>query len=166
MTGSQFVKIVCCLIRSRMRFHQLSIDQIIQKRCDDYFYLPHRGEHRGIGGIFFDRLNERDPAFYRAFVTGCAEAFVPAYFPILEKRKNEPFTAHQKAWQQLRRGRYVEFNLIYDRGTAFGLKTDGRVESILMSLPQTAAWAYEQHPEPGSQEARTLEILRNPQEWV
>ncbi|MEO7021971.1 MAG: oxygen-dependent coproporphyrinogen oxidase [Ktedonobacteraceae bacterium] len=137
-----------------------------KKICDDYFYLPHRGERRGVGGIFFDHLNEREPAFYLAFATGCAEAFVPAYFPLLEKRKDMPFTAEQKAWQQLRRGRYVEFNLINDRGTTFGLKTGGRVESILMSLPRTAAWEYEHQPVAESPEARTIEVLKNPREWV
>ena len=137
-----------------------------KKICDDYFYLPHRGERRGIGGIFFDHLNDRDAEFYLAFVTDCAEAFVPAYFPLIEKRKDMPFTAEQKAWQQLRRGRYVEFNLIYDRGTTFGLKTGGRVESILMSLPHTATWEYGHQPVAGSPEARTIEALKNPREWV
>lgn len=137
-----------------------------KKICDDYFYLPHRGERRGVGGIFFDHLNEREPAFYLAFATSCAEAFIPAYFPVLEKRKDLPFTAAQKAWQQLRRGRYVEFNLINDRGTTFGLKTGGRVESILMSLPRTASWEYEHQPVAGSREAQTLEVLKHPREWV
>ena len=137
-----------------------------KKTCDDYFYLPHRGERRGIGGIFFDHLNDRDAEFYLAFVTDCAEAFVPAYFPLVEQRKDMPFTAEQKAWQQVRRGRYVEFNLIYDRGTTFGLKTGGRVESILMSLPRTAAWAYDYQPVAGSPEARTIEVLKEPCEWA
>jgi coproporphyrinogen III oxidase len=137
-----------------------------KKTCDDYFYLSHRGERRGIGGIFFDHLKDRDAEFYLAFVTDCAEAFVPAYFPLIEKRKDMPFTAEQKTWQQLRRGRYVEFNLIHDRGTTFGLKTGGRVESILMSLPRTAAWEYEHQPVVGSPEATTIEVLKNPREWV
>lgn len=137
-----------------------------KKICDDYFYLPHRGERRGVGGIFFDHLNERDVDFYLAFVTDCAEAFVPAYFPLVEQHKDMPFTAEQKAWQQLRRGRYVEFNLIYDRGTTFGLKTGGRVESILMSLPRTAAWEYEYQPCAGSPEAEIIEVLRHPRKWA
>lgn len=134
--------------------------------CDDYFYLPHRGERRGIGGIFFDHLNDRDPAFYLAFVGACARAFVPAYFPLIEQRKDMPFTAEQKAWQQIRRGRYVEFNLIHDRGTTFGLRTGGRVESILMSLPRTATWVYEHQPLEGSPEAVLIDVLQHPREWV
>lgn len=137
-----------------------------KKTCDDYFYLPHRDERRGIGGIFFDHLNDRDPAFYMAFITECARAFVPSYFPLIEERKDMPFTPQQKAWQQLRRGRYVEFNLIHDRGTTFGLKTGGRVESILMSLPRTAAWEYDLQPITGSPEAEIIEVLKNPREWV
>lgn len=137
-----------------------------KQSCDDYFYLPHRDERRGIGGIFFDHLNERDAEFYLAFINDCAEAFVPAYFPLIERRKESRFTAEQKAWQQIRRGRYVEFNLVYDRGTTFGLKTGGRVESILMSLPRTAAWEYEYQPRAGSPEAEIVEVLRHPREWV
>jgi len=137
-----------------------------KKTCDDYFYLPHRGERRGIGGIFFDHLNGRAPEFYLAFVTDCARAFVPSYFPLIEQRKDMPFSPEQKAWQQLRRGRYVEFNLVYDRGTTFGLKTGGRVESILMSLPRTAAWEYDHQPLAGSPEALTIETLKHPREWV
>jgi coproporphyrinogen III oxidase len=137
-----------------------------KKTCDDYFYLPHRGERRGIGGIFFDHLNDRDPAFYMAFVTACAHAFVPAYFPLMQERKDMPFTPEQKAWQQIRRGRYVEFNLIHDRGTTFGLKTGGRVESILMSLPRTATWVYEHQPVAGSPEAELIDVLQHPREWV
>lgn len=137
-----------------------------KKTCDDYFYLPHRDERRGLGGIFFDHLNDRDPAFYLAFVSECAQAFVPAYFPLLARRKDLPFTPEQKAWQQVRRGRYVEFNLLYDRGTTFGLKTGGRVESILMSLPRTAAWAYELQPAENSPEAELIDALKHPREWV
>lgn len=137
-----------------------------KKDCDDYFYLPHRDERRGIGGIFFDHLNEQTPEFYLAFVADCARAFVPSYFPLIEKRKDLPFEPEQKAWQQLRRGRYVEFNLVYDRGTTFGLKTGGRVESILMSLPRTAAWEYAHQPIEGSPEAWTTDALQHPREWV
>jgi|SRR5579872_1740301 len=137
-----------------------------KKWCDEYFYIAHRGESRGVGGIFFDHLNDRDPESLFAFVTSCAEAFIPAYLPIVERRKDTPFTAQHKRWQQLRRGRYVEFNLIYDRGTSFGLKTGGRVESILISLPPVACWEYDYHPSTGSQEARTLEILKSPREWL
>ncbi len=101
-----------------------------------------------------------------AFVTDCARAFVPSYFPLVERRKDMPFSAEQKAWQQLRRGRYVEFNLVYDRGTTFGLKTGGRVESILMSLPHTAAWEYDYLPSEDSPEAMTIEALKHPRAWV
>ncbi len=137
-----------------------------KKWCDEYFYIEHRGECRGVGGIFFDHLNDRTPDALLAFVTSCAEAFIPAYLPIIERRKEMPFTASHKHWQQLRRGRYVEFNLVYDRGTAFGLKTAGRVESILMSLPLIACWEYNYHPIPDSQEARLLEVLKSPREWL
>jgi coproporphyrinogen III oxidase len=137
-----------------------------KKSCDEYFFIPHRGECRGIGGIFFDHLHDREQDFYFSFVTACAEAFVPSYIPIVEKRRHLPFTARQKSWQQLRRGRYVEFNLIYDRGTTFGLKTGGRTESILMSLPHTAAWEYDYQPDAGSPEAVMLDVLKNPREWL
>ena len=134
--------------------------------CDDYFYIPHRGEHRGIGGIFFDNLNDRSPERLLAFVTSCAQAFVPAYLPIVMRRNHMPYNETHKQWQQLRRGRYVEFNLTYDRGTLFGLKTGGRIESILMSLPLMARWEYDAHPAPGSEEARIVDILRHPKEWA
>ncbi|CAL5410613.1 unnamed protein product [Camellia sinensis] len=113
-----------------------------KKWCDDYFYIKHRGERRGLGGIFFDDLNNYDQEMLLSFAAECANSVVPAYIPIIEKRKNMPFTDQHKAWQQLRRGRYVEFNLVYDRGTTFGLKTGGRIESILVSLPLTARWEY------------------------
>lgn len=137
-----------------------------KQTCDDYFLIPHRGERRGVGGIFFDHLNEREQGLYFAFVSSCAAAFVPSYVPLVERRRVLPFSARQKAWQQLRRGRYVEFNLIYDRGTTFGLKTGGRTESILMSLPLTATWEYDHQPTPGTPEAELLEVLQHPREWL
>ncbi|KAI5841481.1 Coproporphyrinogen III oxidase [Morchella snyderi] len=138
-----------------------------KKWCDDYFYVKHRGESRGIGGIFFDDLDDKDPENLFSFVRDCLDAFLPSYLPIIEKRKNMPFTPEEKEWQQIRRGRYVEFNLVHDRGTAFGLNTPGaRVESILMSLPLTAGWKYMHAPAPGSKEERLLNILKKPVEWV
>ena len=137
--------------------------------CDRYFKIPHRGECRGVGGIFFDDLdeNENDQEELFSFVQDCLKAFLPSYLPILEKRANMPFSDHEKAWQQLRRGRYVEFNLVHDRGTSFGLNTPGaRVESILMSLPLTARWQYMHTPELGSREEKLLGVLKEPKEWV
>jgi len=137
-----------------------------KKSCDDYFYIAHREERRGIGGIFFDNLNDRDQNHLFRFVSSCAQAFVPAYLPIVERRKDMPFTDSQKHWQGIRRGRYVEFNLVYDRGTTFGLKTGGRTESILMSLPLVSSWEEMNLPDGDSPEFQTLEVLRHPQEWV
>ncbi|XP_050212801.1 coproporphyrinogen-III oxidase 1, chloroplastic-like isoform X1 [Mercurialis annua] len=137
-----------------------------KKWCDDYFYIKHRGERRGLGGIFFDDLNEYDQEMLLAFATECANSVVPAYIPIMEKRKDTPFTENHKAWQQLRRGRYVEFNLVYDRGTTFGLKTGGRIESILVSLPLTARWEYDHKPDEGSEEWKLLDACINPKEWI
>ncbi|KAH7533645.1 hypothetical protein FEM48_Zijuj04G0153600 [Ziziphus jujuba var. spinosa] len=137
-----------------------------KKWCDDYFYIKHRGERRGLGGIFFDDLNDYDQEMLLSFATECANSVIPAYIPIIEKRKNTPFTDRQKAWQQLRRGRYVEFNLVYDRGTTFGLKTGGRIESILVSLPLTARWEYDHKPEEGSEEWKLLDACINPKEWI
>ncbi|KAI1084309.1 coproporphyrinogen III oxidase [Whalleya microplaca] len=140
-----------------------------KKWCDEYFRNTHRGEARGVGGIFFDDLDETvaDPENSFAFIQDCLKAFLPSYIPIMEKRKDLPFTAKEKEWQQVRRGRYVEFNLVHDRGTAFGLNVPGsRVESILMSLPLTASWRYMYEPEPRSREERLLEVLKNPKEWV
>ncbi|KAG9667552.1 coproporphyrinogen III oxidase, partial [Aureobasidium melanogenum] len=137
--------------------------------CDKYFYVSHRGETRGVGGIFFDDLDEteKDQEALFSFSQSCLNAFLPSYIPIIEKRKNMPFTEKEKAWQQLRRGRYVEFNLVHDRGTSFGLNTPGsRVESILMSLPLTARWQYMHAPEKGSREERMLSVLKEPKEWV
>jgi coproporphyrinogen III oxidase len=137
-----------------------------KQACDEYFYLPHRREHRGIGGIFLGNLNDSDQETLFGLTTTCAETFLPAYLPILERRKDLPFTDAHKHWQRLRRGRYVEFNLVNDRGTAFGLKTGGRVESILMSLPLVAGWEYDYQPPVNSEEARLLEVLQKPRQWV
>lgn len=134
--------------------------------CDEYFHLHHRGEARGIGGIFFDRLDERPADELAAFCGDCAAAFVPAYLPLVERRAETPFGEREKRWQQLRRGRYVEFNLLHDRGTLFGLRSGGRIESILMSLPLTARWEYDAGPKPGSDEARLLDVLKTPRDWV
>ncbi|MBA2319847.1 MAG: oxygen-dependent coproporphyrinogen oxidase [Deltaproteobacteria bacterium] len=129
--------------------------------CDEYFLIVHRGERRGVGGFFFDDLPDALP-----FVDDCAASLVEAYLPIVERRKDLPFTDAHRRWQQLRRGRYVEFNLVYDRGTTFGLKTNARVDAVLMSLPLTARWEVGHEPEPGSEEARLLEVLRVPRDWV
>lgn len=137
--------------------------------CDEYFNNKHRGEARGVGGIFFDDLDasESDAENTFAFVQDCLRGFLPSYLPIVERRKDMPFSEKEKEWQQVRRGRYVEFNLVHDRGTAFGLNVPGsRVESILMSLPLTAQWRYMYEPEPKSREQRLLDVLRNPKEWV
>jgi len=137
-----------------------------KKWCDDYFMIKHRNERRGLGGIFFDDLNDRDPEKLLAFSTDCANSVIESYLPVVIKRKDHPYNEDHKAWQQLRRGRYVEFNLVYDRGTTFGLKTGGRIESILMSLPLTARWEYDQKPQEGSEEARLLDACMNPKDWL
>ena len=134
--------------------------------CDDYFNIEHRGERRGVGGIFFDDLRADTPEKTLAFVSDCASSFLPAYRPILERRAPMGFGDRELHWQGLRRSRYVEFNLMYDRGTRFGLRTGGRVESILMSMPPTAHWEYGHEPEADTPESDTLEILRTPKEWV
>ncbi len=133
--------------------------------CDEYFYLKHRGETRGVGGLFFDDLNEGgfDASF--ALTRAVGECFLPAYLPILEQRKDTPYTEAHREFQAYRRGRYVEFNLVHDRGTLFGLQSGGRTESILLSMPPTASWKYNWQPEPGSQEAALYEYLQ-PREWV
>lgn len=138
-----------------------------KKWCDRYFYIRHRGETRGIGGIFFDDLDNPSQEEAFSFVKSCAGTVVPCYLPIIYKHLNDSFTEEEKDWQQVRRGRYVEFNLVYDRGVKFGLATPGsRIESILMSLPLTARWEYMHEPAKGTQEAEMLEALRNPKEWV
>uniref|UniRef100_A0A3P9ID73 Oxygen-dependent coproporphyrinogen-III oxidase, mitochondrial n=1 Tax=Oryzias latipes TaxID=8090 RepID=A0A3P9ID73_ORYLA len=138
-----------------------------KKWCDRYFFVRHRGETRGIGGIFFDDLDSPGQEEAFNFVKSCARTVVPCYLPIVYKHLNDSFTDEEKDWQQIRRGRYVEFNLVYDRGVKFGLATPGsRIESILMSLPLTARWEYMQEPDKGTREAEMLEVLRNPKEWV
>ena len=153
--------------------------------CDRYFFIAHRGEPRGLGGVFFDYLGagaerqagekvwrrtrarwRRTPSGPSAFVQGVGDAFLPAYLPIVERHKQKTWTPEERHWQLIRRGRYVEFNLVYDRGTVFGLKTDGRVESILMSLPNEARWEYAHEPAPGSREAAMQAALRAQRDWA
>jgi len=138
-------------------------------RCDEYFYNAHRGEARGLGGLFFDYLkatDERSMQDWYNFVTEVGDSFLEAYAPILEKRKDLAYGEKERDWQEVRRGRYVEFNLVHDKGTLFGLKTNGRIESILMSLPPAVQWRYDHHPEPGSPEAQLVNVLENPKDWV
>lgn len=153
-------------LRAACDAHDTKFYPRFKRWCDEYFHIPHRQESRGLGGIFFDGLNDRSQEECFAFVSDCAHAFLPAYMPILKRRHELPFEPHHKAWQQVRRGRYVEFNLVYDRGTQFGLKTNGRIESILMSLPLTARWEYDHHPEEGSEEAKLVALLREPKDWL
>lgn len=127
--------------------------------------IKHRGETRGVGGIFFDDLNDREPDKLYSFAMDCLSTIGPTYVPIVVSHKDDPFTEKQKDWQQMRRGRYVEFNLVYDRGTIFGLKAGGRIESILMSLPETARWEYNHQVEEGSPEAEMLDVFKNPRDW-
>lgn len=145
--------------------HPLPVDYVrFKKWCDEYFYLPHRKECRGVGGIFFDNLEgEFEPLFN--FVQDCGNAFLDAYLPIAQRRKDLPYGDRERAFQEFRRGRYVEFNLLYDRGTVFGLKTGGRTESILMSLPPVVRWHYDYQPEPGSREAEIYEYIK-PRDWA
>ena len=137
-----------------------------KKWCDDYFYMKHRDEQRGVGGLFFDDLNEGgfDQCF--AFMQSVGNSYIKAYRPIVERRKDTSFTDHERQFQLYRRGRYVEFNLVYDRGTLFGLQTGGRTESILMSLPPLVRWEYQYQPEAGSEEERLYERSIQPQDWL
>ena len=138
-------------------------------RCDEYFYNEHRNEGRGIGGLFYDyckATKETSMQDWYNFETEVGNSFLEAYVPIVEKRKNLEYTKEQRDWQEIRRGRYVEFNLVHDKGTLFGLKTNGRIESILMSLPPHVQWVYDHNPEQESDEAKLLEVLKNPVDWV
>lgn len=140
-----------------------------KKNCDDYFWNAHREEARGVGGLFFDYLKSTNCYSIQDrydFVTAVGASFLESYLPIVKKRKDIPFTISQKDWQEIRRGRYVEFNLVHDRGTLFGLKTNGRIESILMSLPPIVQWKYNYSPEENSEEEKLIKVLTNPKEWV
>lgn len=149
--------------------HDQAFYRRYKKHCDSYFYNQHRQESRGIGGLFFDYLRptkERTIENWYDFVTEVGDCFTDAYFPIVERRMNNAYSAPQRRWQEIRRGRYVEFNLVYDRGTLFGLKTNGRIESILMSLPPVVQWPYDFHPQKGSPEAELIEVLQHPKDWL
>ena len=170
-------------LRAACARHDAGLYDRFKGWCDDYFFLPHRGEPRGVGGIFFDYLGagaervagrpaagesavERDPEAAFTFVRDVGDAFLQAYLPVVERRRDEPFGPGERRWQLQRRGRYVEFNLLYDRGTVFGLRTDGRVESILMSLPPEVRWDYAAAPEPGSPEAESLRKICERRNWA
>ena len=137
-----------------------------KKWCDEYFYLKHRDEPRGIGGLFFDDFNERDFDHAFGFMQSIGDHYIKAYLPIVQKRKDIKYGEHERDFQLYRRGRYVEFNLVYDRGTLFGLQTGGRTESILMSLPPLVKWRYDWHPEEGSAEAELYEVFLKPKDWI
>jgi coproporphyrinogen III oxidase len=141
-----------------------------KKDCDNYFINTHRNhERRGIGGIFYDHQRpdeKRDSDFWMDFAKSCGNAFLPSYLPLVENNKQKSFTEKQKYWQEIRRGRYTEFNLIHDRGTIFGLKTNGRTESILMSLPPTVRFEYNYQPLKGSEEEKLLQVCLNPRDWA
>lgn len=137
-----------------------------KKTCDEYFYLKHRDETRGVGGLFFDDLNEPDFETCFEFWRGVGDAYIEAYAPILQKRKNTSFGEREQNFQSYRRGRYVEFNLVFDRGTLFGLQSGGRTESILMSMPPVAHWKYQWQPEPGSAEEALVRDYLKPRDWL
>lgn len=140
-----------------------------KKKCDEYFWNAHRDEARGVGGLFFDYCKASKTMqmedWYN-FVTEVGDSFLEAYVPIVQRRKDLPYTSTQRDWQEIRRGRYVEFNLVHDKGTLFGLKTNGRIESILMSLPPHVQWVYNHQPELGSEEEQLLKVLKHPKQWV
>jgi coproporphyrinogen III oxidase len=149
--------------------HDPSFYALYKKQCDDYFYNAHRDEARGLGGLFFDHCKatpERSMTDWYNFVTQVGDSFLDAYVPIVEKRKDIPFTPEQRDWQEIRRGRYIEFNLIHDKGTLFGLKTNGRIESIFMSFPPHVQWRYNYEPEKGTKEDKLLHVLKHPKDWV
>ncbi|MEX2469740.1 MAG: oxygen-dependent coproporphyrinogen oxidase [Pseudohongiellaceae bacterium] len=140
---------------------------LFKRQCDEYFYLKHRDEPRGIGGLFFDDFNELGFERSFEFVRAMAESYLQAYAPIVEKRRDNPYETRHKEFQEYRRGRYAEFNLVYDRGTVFGLQSGvGRIESILMSLPPVVRWWYDWQPEPGTEEARLYSDFLKHRDWV
>ena len=149
--------------------HNLEYYPKYKKQCDNYFWNAHRNEARGIGGLFFDYCKATETVSmddWYNFVTEVGNSFLEAYVPIVEKRVHLPYNQQNRTWQEIRRGRYVEFNLVHDKGTLFGLKTNGRIESILMSLPPHVQWVYDHHPEKGSEEEKLIAILENPKEWL
>jgi len=149
--------------------YDVSYYEKFKKWADDYFYVKHRKETRGVGGIFFDRLDGKDGKTKEElfdFVKAVGNEFAPIYTHFMRKNSEMPFSEENKNWQKLRRGRYVEFNLVWDKGTKFGLETDGRTESILMSLPPEANWEYDHQPKKGSTEAQTLALLKKDIDWV
>jgi len=149
--------------------HHPDFYETYKKRCDEYFWNSHRDEARGVGGLFFDYCKATEHmkmSDWYNFVTEVGNSFLECYVPIVQKRKDLDFTALQRDWQEIRRGRYVEFNLVHDKGTLFGLKTNGRIESILISLPPHVQWRYDHQPEEGSEEERLLEVLKHPKDWV
>ncbi len=149
--------------------HDPEFYSIYKKQCDTYFWNTHRNEARGIGGLFFDYCKaSKDMSMenWYSFVTEVGNSFLSAYVPIVEKRKALNYADAQRTWQEIRRGRYVEFNLVHDKGTLFGLNTNGRIESILMSLPPHVQWVYDHHPKEGSEEEKLIQVLQNPIDWV
>ena len=140
-----------------------------KKRCDEYFWNTHRKEARGLGGLFFDYLKSSENSSMEdwfSFVSEVGNSFLEAYIPIVEKRMDTTYLQEHRDWQEIRRGRYVEFNLVHDKGTLFGLRTNGRIESILMSLPPHVQWKYDHHPKEGSEEEKLIQVLKRPKEWV
>ncbi len=149
--------------------HHAGLYEKYKKACDEYFYNAHRNEARGVGGLFFDYLRPTekfDETFWFQFVVDMGQSFLPSYMPIVARRRLHTFDTQHKQWQEIRRGRYVEFNLIHDKGTLFGLRSKGRIESILMSLPSTVRWTYNHHPEEGSEEEKLIRVLKEPREWA
>jgi len=160
--------------------HNPTFYETYKKRCDEYFWNAHREEARGIGGLFFDYLKSSEDSAkddkniviemsmqdWYNFVIEVGNSFLDSYLPIVEKRKDISYTEENRNWQEIRRGRYVEFNLVHDKGTLFGLRTNGRIESILMSLPPVVQWKYDHHPEAGSEEEKLLSVLKHPKDWI
>lgn len=149
--------------------HHPDFYAMYKKQCDAYFWNSHRDEARGIGGLFFDYLKHTDDFSLEdryGFVTEVGNSFLDSYVPIVIKRHQMEYTSSEREWQEVRRGRYVEFNLVHDKGTLFGLKTNGRMESILMSLPPVVQWQYDYVPKEGSEEARLISVLKKPKEWL
>lgn len=144
--------------------HPIADYDAFKQQCDEYFFLPHRDESRGVGGIFFDYVRD-DPESAFAFVRDAGDAFLASYVPLVERHADDPYGERERIFQTVRRGRYAEFNLLYDRGTKFGIETRGRAESILMSLPPEVRWKYDWRPEPGTDEARALWFMK-PRDWL